>query len=544
MLTFGVMSLFMTAGGVALMLFAIRFLRKGLDRLFGTQLEVWVRSMAASPVRAFFTGIGIAAIAPSSTTVAVLSVQSVQDRQLSARQMFAVMLGADIGLTLMVILIAFRLDGYAPILLLVGVVLFMFTSGRRSRGTGQVILAMGFIFLGIGIIRGAAGGNEPSPHFAELVEAAGHYPAVLAGIAALLALAMQSSTATIGLVIGLGLAGAVDLNIAIATVAGANVGIGTNALIVGWREVESRRLGLANVLSKLVVAAGVIALLPWLLSWVEQLPAAIDKQTAATHLGFNVVRAMIFLPVVGIVAAAMERLVPDQPTDTPRRFGPRYLKDAPRDSATLALGMSQREVLRTSEIVRRMLSDVWQALKTNDAELARDVQSRDDQVDTLDAEIKKFLVGLTANEGGDRAETDETMRQLRFLNELENIGDIIDKSIADVVIKRVDRQVRFSDEAWADINRMFEMVRENVLIAENAFNSRDADLARQLLRHKEHISTQERTLRDNHFKRLSSGHGDTYDCSAMLLELLTHLKRINSCVTHVAYTILDGSQGR
>jgi len=532
-----------TAGGVAMMLFAIRFLRKGLDRLFGSRLGVMMRSMAESRWRAFFTGLGVSVLAPSSTTVAVLAVQAVQDRHLSARQMFAVMLGADVGLTVMVVLISLRLDAYAPILLLAGVVLFQFTKGQRSRGIGQVMLAVAFVFVAISIIRGATGGAQPSEHFALLIEAAGYYPAVLALVATVLALATQSSTTTIGLVIGLGLAGAVDLSIVIPTVLGANVGIGVNALIVGWRQVESRRLGLANVLSKLVIAAAALAAMPWLVTWLEQLPGGIDKQTAAAHVAFNLIRAAVFLPLVGPVASLMTRLAPTPASSEEQTFGPRYLGDAPRDSVTLALGMSLREVLRVSEIIRDMLDDVWLALKKCDAELARRVQDRDDQVDVLDAEIKRFLARLASGDGGDRGEAEEIMRQLRYLNELETIGDVIDKCLADAAIKRATRQVRFSDVGWTELDGFYQKVRENVLIAENAFNSRDPVLAQRLLRHKEHIDGEERTLRDRHFHRLREGGPQTHESSAIHLELLTHLKRINSCVTHVAYAIV-GDNGK
>ncbi len=535
-----------TAGGLAMMLFAIRFLRKGLDRLFGARLGTWMRHMAESRLRAFLTGLGVSILAPSSTTMAILAVQTVQDRRLSARQMFAVMLGADVGLTVMVILISLRLDAYAPLLLLVGVALFQFTRGQRSRGIGQVTLAIGFIFLGIGIIRGGAAGHEPSENFTALIDAAASFPVVLALIAALIALGTQSSTATIGMVMGLALADLVDTRIAVATVIGANVGIGVNALLVGWRQVESRRLGLANLSSKLIVAAAALALLPWVVDLLERLPGdvGVDKQTAAAHLGFNLVRAVVFLPLVDPVAALMARCVPARVAGEAPLFGPRYLGDAPRDSVTLALSMSLREVLRVSEIVRGMLDDVWQALRECDAALARRVKTRDDQVDTLDGQIKGFLVRLGSGEDGGRREAEEVMRQLRYLNELETIGDVIDKCLADAAIKRAERQIRFSDEGWRELDELYQKVRENVLIAENAFHSRDVELARQLLRHQEQITEQERLLRDRHFDRLRDGSPTTHESSAIHLELLTHLERINSCVTHVAHAILEDDQER
>ena len=513
-----------TAGGVALILFGVRFLRKGLDRLFGERLVLWMRRLADSRPKAFVTGIGVSVLAPSSTTVSILAVQAVQAGHLSARQMFALMLGADIGLTVMVLLISLQLDAHAPILIAVGVVLFQFTRGARSRGIGQVVLSLGFIFMAIGVIKAAAATHRPSQDFLQLIDAASHYPVVLALIAAALSVAMQSSTATIGLVIGLGAAQQIDLSVAIAVVVGANVGIAVNALMVGWRQAASRRLGLANLLAKGTIAVAVLAGLGVAVRGLGGLPMGLDKQTALAHTGFNLLTALVFLPLVGRVS--------------------RYLQDAPSDSLSVALSQSARETLHMSEIVRQMLDDLWRALHARNADLTRQVQARDDQLDLLDDEIKRFLTHL-ADAEDNHDETGEIMRQLRYVDELETIGDIIDKNLGELAIKCAAKQIHLSPDNWGELDGFYQKVRENILIAENAFNTRDRMLAERLLRHKEQIAGRERELRDHHFTRLRNGNSHSYESSAIYLDVLTHLKRINSCVTHVAYTIAQGPrQGR
>ncbi len=532
------LQLLTTAGGVALILFAIRFLRKGLDRLFGPRLGDWMRQLADSRWRAFLTGVGVSVLAPSSTTMSLLAVHAVQERQLSVRQMFAVVLGADVGLTVMVLLISLRMDAYAPILLLIGVVLFQFTHASRSRGIGQVMIAVGFIFMAIGIIKTAATSSAPSDHFKMLIEAAGFYPLVLALIIAALTVAVQSSTATIGLVIALGAAGVVDLNVALAAVVGANVGIALNTLMVGWRQIDSRRLALANLLAKLAIAAAVLALLPQAAKAASAIPGGMDKQTALSHCAFNIATAALFLPLIGPMMRLVAAITPSSPVQETQRFGPRYLSEATGGSLALALGQSMREILRVSEIVRSMLEDAWRALRDQDEALARQVQERDDQVDLLDAEIKKYLAALASTEG-ERDERGEIMRQMRYLNELETIGDLIDKNLAELAVKRATQQVRFSNDGWAELEDFYSKVRENVLIAENAFHSRDPVLAQRLLRHKDRLSEEDRVLRDRHFARLRQGETQTHESSAIHLDVLTHLKRINSCVTHVAYALVE-----
>ena len=110
------------AGGVALILFGVRFLRKGLDRLFGSRLARGAQVLAGNRVKAFLSGLGVSIVAPSSTTISVLAVQTVQSGQMTARQTLALMFGADVGLTVTVALIAMRIEQYAPVLVLAGAI--------------------------------------------------------------------------------------------------------------------------------------------------------------------------------------------------------------------------------------------------------------------------------------------------------------------------------------------------------------------------------------------------------------------------------------
>lgn len=533
------MTLLLTiAGGVALILFGARFLRKGLDRLFGPRLTDWMQRLTDSRLRALSTGLGVALVAPSSTTVSVLAVQSIEQGHLDSRRSLAVMLGANIGFTLMVILIALRLEAYAPWLLLAGVVLFQFTRRELLRGIGQVVLSLGLIFVAIGIIKEAGATIEPDSGFSQLLALAQDYPVWVMLLSAVLAVAVQSSTAAIALVIGLGVGGAVDLPLALVVVIGANVGIGLSTLLIGWRQIESRRMALGNLVAKIVLAAAMLLALPPLLGLLEQVPGGLDKQIAAAHTAFNILLAAAALPLLGPLDRLVTLFAPEPEQAEPSPFGPRYIRQGRIEGISLATGQSMREILRLSEIVREMLHEFWQALIHRDEDAARRVQARDDQVDLLDTEIKRFLAELASREG-DQDETGEIRRQLRYLSELETIGDVIDKNLCELAIKRAHQHVEFSDAGWQEISDLYEKVAENLLIAETAFTTRDPGLARKLLRHKERLSEYERILRDRHFDRLTTGSPRTQQSSAVHLDLLTHLKRINNYVCRVAYAILD-----
>lgn len=538
------MTLLTIAGGVALILFGVRLLGKGLDRIFGNKLGPWLGRLADSRPRAFLTGILVSLAVPSSTTMSVLTAQMVQAGHMTARQMLAVMLGADIGLTVPVILIALRIEQYAPILVFFGVLLYQFTNGSKPRGIGQVVLSLGLIFLGIGIIKTAAAAVVANPDLMKLIDVAQRYPWGMAVLAAVLTLGLQSGTATISLVIGLGVVGVVDLPLAVAVVAGANVGVVVTSLFVGWPQIESRRLAVSNLMAKAVVAAAVLSALMAVVRVLQWLPGQFDQRVAYAHTGFNIVLAVVGLPLVGPILRLVELLVPQPPTVQEPSFGPRYINTGPTDSLSLALDQSMREIMHVAEIVRGMLGDLWKALKTGDDRLALSVSGRDDQVDLLDAQIKRFLTRQLTFQG-DSDSAGEQMRQLRYLNELENIGDIIDKNLSELVVKKTKLGAEFSQEGWKELDDFYGRVNENMLIADTAFTTRDRVLAQQLLNHKERLNQYERQLRDAHFTRLRAGLAASHESSAIHLDILTHLKRINSCVSHVAYAILqdDEAQG-
>lgn len=531
-------------GGVALIQYGVRTLRKGTDRLFGSQVDPVLQNIARYPGRAVFSGLGISMLVPSSTGLSSLAVQTVQSGYVLPRQMLGILLGADVGLTVISQLLALRVEACAPLLLLAGVILFQYTTATKSRGVGQVLLSFGLLFLGIGIIQTAAATFDPRGDVVQLLEIAGHNPIRMAILAAILAVIFQSSTATVGLFIGLAGSSTLFLptSIMVAGVIGANVGVGFTTLFLGWGHASSRRMAVANLMAKGLIAALVLLMLPWAARLLEHSPGTIARHVANAHTGFNVLKALIVLPLVSPLSKLADLLVPLPPAGQKEAFGPRYISDGPIEGSSLALGQSLREVLRVSEIVRAMCNDWWQAFKDSIEPLARQVAGRDDQVDLLDREIQKFLSRVGA-ENLDTDQAAEQMRQLRFLSELETVGDVIERNLCELVHKKVETAATFPKESWRELEVFESLVAENMLIAETAFNTRDPLLAQKLLRHKDAVNRCADELRDEHFGRLNRGLVESHETTAIYLESLGNLRRINSHFSHVAYAILQNDQG-
>lgn len=525
--------------GVALMLYGIRILRKGSDRLFGARLRRLLQTATKGRLRTVLAGFLLSILTPSSTAVALLSVEAINAGYVTMQQVLALMLGANVGFTITVQLLAFKFYIYNAVFIAIGAPLSMFSRRQSVKGTGQVLLAIGFLLLAIQILSDAVAPLKNSSDVEQVMRVLENHPVWLMFFALGLKVLLQSATATIGIAIALSSHGVLPVTAALAVVVGANIGIAVTAFLAGHARVETRRMAIGNLLMKVAGAVVCMPLLNQIVLWLAPLSPAGDPQVIANaHTLFNVGLVIVFLPLVPVLARALQRVIAAQPA-MEAEFGPRYLDHSSLESPALALGQATREILHMADHVRTMLRDAHRAFKENDEQLCEQVQKADDKVDLLNNEIKAYITKLSEQ----ALNTEESRREialLSFANELESVGDIIDKNLIELAKKKIALRVEFSKDGRVELDEYFNKVLENFEIAVSAFASQDKALAEQLLRHKHYLSERERELRNRHFHRLHEGLIESIETSAIHLDVLTNLKRINSHLTSVAYPILEG----
>lgn len=524
--------------GIALMLYGIRTLRKGSDRLFGARLRTLLQTATSGRLRSLFTGFLLSILTPSSSAVALLSVEAINAGYVTFQQVLGLMLGANIGFTITVYLLAFKFYMFNTVLVGVGVPLFLYSRRPLMKGAGQLLLGIGFLLLSIQVLSAAVVPLKTSTDVQEIMRVLENHPMWIVIFTILLKQLLQSATATIGIAIAMCAQQVLPVKAAVAVVIGANIGIGVTALITGYARTETRRMAMGNLLFKLVGAAVCLPLLPWLVSALKALTPNNDTLVIANaHLIFNIAVAIFFLPLISPIAQLVEKLVPAKPKGE-TSFGPRYLDPALLESPALALGQATREILHMADHVRAMLRDARRAFQNHSDELCRQTQQRDNQVDLLNNEIKTYLT-KTAEQTLSPDESRREIVLLAFATELENIGDIIDKNLMELAKKKISLQMEFSKDGWQELSVLFQKVEENFEIAVCAFTARDRVLAEKLLRHKHYINTWERDLRKRHFRRLHEGLAESIEASSVHLDVLTNLKHINSHLSAVAYFILN-----
>ncbi len=524
------------AGGVALILFGIRFLRKGLERMLGHGLHAWLERMAQRPVTTVLSGAAVGAVAPSSTAQTLLSLQLLTSAQIPLERVLVFLLGANIGITAMVQLIALHFFDYYPILLIVGVVGFQFCRGETIRGIGQSLLGLGFIYLAMSIMSGAARDLTHDADFDTVFGVILHHRLLLVFFSAVMTFLTQSSTASIGLALALGEAGAGSLSLLIPVVLGANLGIGLNSLAAGWPTTAGRQLAFANLVLKGGAILLCLAAFAPLEAWLGHTPGSIARQAANFHSGFNIVA------VVGIALAAplgriLRRTMPPPPEPGPGGVIPvsTHLDPAALSSPVFALANAARETLRLADEVKSMFEGAWRALAEHNVGLAREVQKHDDRIDDLNTAIKLYLSRIPS----DALTTRDSQLQfglLNFCSQLESIGDIIDKNICSAVIKHAHEKLDLPAEDRAILDTLYEKVLRRMEAAISVLATRDRALARQFLADGDELKNWCIEMQKGHYQRLAAPEANAVACSQIFLDLVNVLRRISGQLNTIGHT--------
>ena len=528
-------------GGVALLLWGLHMVLSGVLRAFGPDLRRFLGKALGNRFTAFGAGLGMTALLQSSTATGLMTASLAADGVVSLVPALAIMLGANVGTTLIVQLLSFNIAAVAPVLFVVGLVTFRAGGGSLAKALGRVAIGLGLTLLALHILLDTLAPAEQAPAVRALLAAVTTDPVLCVIIAAALTWAAHSSVAVVLLVMSLAYSQFVTEPAALALVLGANLGSAINPLLeAGVRgDPASRRLPVGNMLNRLV---GVLIALPFLQPIARELAALqpdAAKMTAEFHMLFNVALALLFIGLLDPVAWLLVRLLPEK-KQTADASAPRYLDEAALENPPLALANAARETLRMGDTVEAMLREVMAALMANDRKLASDVSRLDNVVDRLNEAIKLYITKLT-RDSLDEREGRRAMEIVSFTINLEHIGDIIDKNLCELATKKIKRRYQFSAEGAAELTAFHKRVVESLQSAFGIFMTGDVEAAKKLLREKAELRKAELEAADRHFERLREGRPESLETTSLHLDILADLKRIHSHICSVAYPVLEAA---
>jgi phosphate:Na+ symporter len=526
-------------GGLILLLYGLTLSGHGLEEAVGFRLRGLLTKLTQNRLLGALFGALLTAVIQSSSATTVLLVRLVNAGILSLFQAIPILLGADIGTTFTVQLIALDIHALAPLIMGIG---FIIHSGAKRKGVksiGAAILGFGFIFFGLHIIAVAIREIPASPRLFAWVTFISQWPILLLIFAALLTAIFHSSAATLGIALVMGAEGLLNLEGAIPIILGANIGTCGPALLASVKgTIEAKRVALAHILSKLAGALLLFPLMTPFATYIASTAETLPRQIANAHTLFNFFLLFLFLPILTPFSHFVTRLkAAPCPAEDPTQ--PQYLDPKLLTSPPFALEAAARESLRMAAIVQAMLKDVKQVfIQKNSLAIIDTIKQREEVVDHLNREIKLYLIGLSAK-GLSEKNSAREMALLNVISHLENIGDIIDSNLLELGEKRFDQGIRFSDAGQKEIHLFHHTVCQDFDAVISAFESDKKETAQRVIDQREQFHHQGQALRAAHIERLHQAIPYAIESSAIHLDLITHFSRIKSHITAIAHTVVE-----
>jgi phosphate:Na+ symporter len=528
------------AGSVALLLWGVHMVQTGVQRALGARLRQLLGTALRNRFQALLAGIGVTAILQSSTATGLMITGFAAGGLVDLVPALAVMLGANIGTTLIVQLLSFNVAEVAPALILVGVLMFRRTSAA-PKDFGRVLIGLGLLLMALHQFVGLLDPYEDIPSLRLLLGAVATQPVLDIILAAGLTWAAHSSVAVVLLIMSFASKGVLPPHAAFALVLGANLGTAINPILEGGAgdDPAARRLPLGNFINRALGVVVALAVLPILGPWLVTIDPDNTRVVADFHTGFNLILALVFFPLLTPYAALLRRLLPARvnPADPGR---PLYLDPAAVEVPVVALGAALRETLRMADVLESMLQGFQNALQRPDRRHLSDLKRLDDVLDTLNTAIKAYMTSLPSE-----AMTDQDHRRvveiLCFATNLEHAGDVVDKGLLGIVTKQVKRGLIFAPADAEPLRRIVDRLLSNLRSAASLLVTGDERAARLLVEEKAIFRTLEAEATSAHFEHLREGRVASIETSALTLDALRDLKRVNAhLVAAAAYPVLEG----
>ncbi|PDT38513.1 sodium:phosphate symporter [Rhizobium sp. M10] len=524
-------------GAVALLLFGLAQVKDGVSRAFGARLRTGLATGTRGGFRSFVSGLVATVALQSSTATALMTASFVERDLIRPRMAQIVLLGANVGTAITAWIVATGIEWLSPLLILTGIALYRGRSSARQGG-GAALIGIGLMLLSLHLLGLATEPMRTSPALAAFIGLLNGALPVALLFSAALAFLSSSSLAVVVLILSLASAGLISAELVIVLVLGANLGGAIPPVVATLGgPASARRVTIGNLTVRTLGCLIALPLAGYGADLIQMLPFGPAKLPVDAHLAFNLLLAALAWPFSRPLATLMARLVPDQPEPD---GAPKYLDAQELSTPIIALASATREVLGIGDLIERMLIRVSEALEHNDASKLAEIDALEERVDRLQQAVKVYLSKL-----GREGLSDENARRsivvIDYAINLEHMGDIIEKGLAEQVAKKISLGLKFSEDGHQELTKLFDLTIDNLRVAQTIFVTRDFNLARRMMETKVEVRRMEKQSAEHHLERLRDGRADSLQTSSLHLDMLRDLKRINAHIVSVAHPIMDES---
>jgi phosphate:Na+ symporter len=534
--------IFQFIGGLGIFLFGIKFMSDGLQKTAGDRLRSILETYTSNPIMGVLVGIVVTILIATSTGTTVMAIGLVNAGLMTLRQAIGVIMGANIGTTMTAFIIGIKIEDYALPIMAVGAFFLFFLKKKLYHYLGQVIFGFGMLFLGLKTMSNGLKPLREFDLFHQFTVELSNHPVLGVLVGTIFTMAVQSSSATIGILQALADEGLIPLIAALPVLFGDNIGTTITAVLaaIGASIAAKRAAAVHVIFNVLGTCIFVLAIKPVynLVTFIATLPQEeinIRMQIAIAHGLFNTTNTLIFLPLVGVLAWVVTKIIPGEMNEL--EFKTKYLDERLLDNPSVALGQAQHEILRMGEIARETLNDAANFFFTKNDQLASIALQKEELINELDKRITEYLVKIQQSSMNAK-DSGKASILMQTINDIERIGDHAE-NIVELGQFSMTHKVDFSDEALSELKEMIDLADQTIANAIQALSKDDKQLAEQVLAQESQLDVMEKTYRKNHVNRLNN-QLCTGNSGAVFLDILSNLERMGDHSKNIAQYVLYG----
>ena len=528
-------------GGLGLFLYGMRLMSDSLEQPAGPRMRAILEFFTNTPLRGILVGTLFTAVIQSSSACTVMVVSFVNSGLMDLYQAAGVIMGANIGTTVTSQLISFNLSALAPAIVMAGIILVMISKKVKVQRVGEVLLGFGILFMGLNTMSSSMAVLRESPQVVEIMGSLnGHFAALIVGL--VVTAVLQSSSATVGIVLLLANQGLLDMRICFFIILGCNIGACVSALLAGLNgKRDAKRAAmihlLFNILGTIIMYVALTVALEPITHFIEFVSGSNPgREVANAHTLIKIVEVLILAPFIKQIVKMTGWVVRGKEETEEEGFHLQYIGEKSVYSPTTAVFDAIREMERMGHMAISNLERAMNALVTLDEQEIEQVYQVERQIDYLNHEITSYLVKVN----GTTLPADDAKSiggLFHVVNDIERIGDHAE-NIADAAVARLKQNIGFSESAKRELSSMLDMVIKITTYALDMFSSNNQEHMQEILDLEDHVDETERELQESHIQRLTRGEC-TASAGMMFSDIISGLERVSDHATNIAFSLLD-----
>lgn len=527
-------------GGLGLFLYGMNLMGEGLQKSAGTKLKKIIKLLTSNLFMGVLVGTGVTAVIQSSSATTVMVVGFVNAGIMTLKQAIGVIMGANIGTTVTAQLVSFDLTGMAPVALGIGIILYLFGNKPRIKNIAEILIGFGILFTGMDFMKMAVEPLRDYQGFTDLLVTFGRYPLLGLLLGFGITAIIQSSSASMGMLVALAAEGLVPLSAALPILYGQNIGTCVTSLLssIGANK-NARRAAMMHLIFNVLGTVIFLILLnkpvvSLVTSWD---PSNVARQIANTHTLFNIISVLILLPFTSLIIKLAIKLVPDKvgDIDEDETKTIKYIDDRMIETPSIALANTIKEALRMGEKAKESLNASMEALVEHSTEKIDKTYRREKLINDLQKSILNYLLKLS------KAPLDDDSREVvdtlfNTVNDIERIGDHA-KNIAELSQVAIDSNISFSEEGQSELDVMYNRVVSAYTYALESMRADNVDLACKVIKIEEQVDIMEKSCRANHMYRLNNNLC-SIENGVIYLDVISNLERISDHAVNIAQQVI------